>query len=231
MALGGGRGWRRSAGPRPRPAARSARRGTSVNAHMARPSFSADARNAALLAALPAFPAPFTLPSTASDAWAVDGRWFGNRRATAGRRSDLELRLPGLWYLVRVETPGQVLAGATAARRPVSGIRPEQQDRLDLHHHGRRRPGCLSGAARGHVHIAPGTDQGSRPARRPADRPRNPSRSGNQRSSARTARPARGPGDGRRDGEFCNRAIPRATGLLALGSREVRWRKPAKRRR
>ena len=92
--------------------------GTSVNAHMARPSFSADARNAALLAALPAFPAPFTLPSTASDAWAVDGRWSETGAPLLAGDPHLSFDFPGLWYLVRVETPGQVLAGATAPGVP-----------------------------------------------------------------------------------------------------------------
>ena len=52
------------------------------------------AEAARVLARLPAFPAPFTLPSTASDAWAVDGRFDRHRRSAAGRRPASELRLP-----------------------------------------------------------------------------------------------------------------------------------------
>jgi penicillin amidase len=72
----------------------------------------------ALLAALPAFPAPFTLPSTASDAWAVDGRWSETGAPLLAGDPHLSFDFPGLWYLVRVETPGHVLAGATAPGVP-----------------------------------------------------------------------------------------------------------------
>jgi len=72
----------------------------------------------ALLAALPVFPAPFTLPSTASDAWAVDGRWSETGAPLLAGDPHLSFDFPGLWYLVRVETPGQVLAGATAPGVP-----------------------------------------------------------------------------------------------------------------
>ncbi len=71
-----------------------------------------------LAAALPAFPAPFTLPSTASDAWAVDGRWSATGAPLLAGDPHLSFGFPGLWYLVRVETPGQVLAGATGPGVP-----------------------------------------------------------------------------------------------------------------
>ena len=73
---------------------------------------------ATLLAALPAFPAPFTVPSTASDAWAVDGRWSETGAPLLAGDPHLSFDFPGLWYLVRVETPGHVLAGATAPGVP-----------------------------------------------------------------------------------------------------------------
>jgi acyl-homoserine lactone acylase PvdQ len=72
----------------------------------------------ALLAALPAFPAPFTLPSTASDAWAVDGRWSDTGAPLLAGDPHLSFDFPGLWYLVRIDTPGHVLAGATGPGTP-----------------------------------------------------------------------------------------------------------------
>jgi penicillin amidase len=71
-----------------------------------------------ILAALPAFPAPFTLPSTASDEWAVDGRWSSTGAPLLAGDPHLSFEFPSLWYLVRVETPGQVLAGATGPGVP-----------------------------------------------------------------------------------------------------------------
>ena len=73
---------------------------------------------AKLLAALPAFPAPFTLPSSASDAWAVDGRWTDTGAPLLAGDPHLSFDFPGLWYLVRIETPGHVLVGATAPGGP-----------------------------------------------------------------------------------------------------------------
>lgn len=74
---------------------------------------------AAVLAALPSFPAPFTLPSSASDAWAVDGRWTVTGAPLLAGDPHLSFDFPGLWYLVRVETPGHVLVGATGAGGPL----------------------------------------------------------------------------------------------------------------
>jgi penicillin G amidase len=72
----------------------------------------------ALLAVLPAFPDPFTLPSTASDAWAVDGRWSSTGAPLLAGDPHLSFGFPGLWYLVRIDTPGMVLAGATGPGVP-----------------------------------------------------------------------------------------------------------------
>ena len=73
---------------------------------------------AALLAAMPAFPAPFTLPSFASNAWAVDGRRSVTGAPLLAGDPHLNFGFPGLWYLARIETPGQVLVGATAPGVP-----------------------------------------------------------------------------------------------------------------
>ncbi len=76
------------------------------------------AEAARVLARLPAFPAPFTLPSTASDAWAVDGRFTDTGAPLLAGDPHLSFDFPGLWYLVRVETPGHVLVGATGPGTP-----------------------------------------------------------------------------------------------------------------
>jgi acyl-homoserine lactone acylase PvdQ len=72
----------------------------------------------ALLSALPVFPAPFTLPSEASDAWAVDGRWTDTGAPLLAGDPHLSFDFPGLWYLVRIETPDRVLVGATGPGVP-----------------------------------------------------------------------------------------------------------------
>ena len=68
--------------------------------------------------ALPTFPSPFTLPRSASNAWAVDGRKTTTGAPLLAGDPHLSFGFPGLWYLVRIETPGQVLAGATAPGVP-----------------------------------------------------------------------------------------------------------------
>ena len=73
---------------------------------------------AAILAALPAFPAPFTLPSSASNAWAVDGRFSDTGAPLLAGDPHLSFGFPGLWYLARIETPDRVLAGATGPGVP-----------------------------------------------------------------------------------------------------------------
>jgi penicillin amidase len=73
---------------------------------------------AAVFSALPAFPAPFTLPSSASDAWAVDKRWTATGAPLLAGDPHLNFDFPGLWYLARIETPGHLLVGATAPGVP-----------------------------------------------------------------------------------------------------------------
>jgi penicillin amidase len=77
-----------------------------------------DRAAAEVLAALPTFPAPFTLPSTASDAWAVDGRWTDTGAPMLAGDPHLSFDFPSLWYLVRIETPGHLLVGATGPGAP-----------------------------------------------------------------------------------------------------------------
>jgi penicillin amidase len=72
-----------------------------------------------LAAILPAFPAPFTLPQTASNAWAVDGRHTASGAPMLAGDPHLGFGLPGIWYLARLETPDRVLVGATAPGLPM----------------------------------------------------------------------------------------------------------------
>lgn len=72
-----------------------------------------------LLAALPRFPQPFTLPPTASDAWAVDGAHSATGAPLLAGDPHLGLGMPGLWYLARIElADGRTLTGATAPGVP-----------------------------------------------------------------------------------------------------------------
>ncbi len=73
---------------------------------------------AKLLAALPAFPDRFTQPPTASNEWAVDGRHSSTGAPLLAGDPHLAFGMPGIWYLARIETPGRVLAGATAPGVP-----------------------------------------------------------------------------------------------------------------
>ena len=77
------------------------------------------ARTAARLAAvIPEFPAPFTLPDTASNAWTVAGNHTVSGAPLLAGDPHLGFGFPSLWYLARIETPRGVLAGATAPGTP-----------------------------------------------------------------------------------------------------------------
>ena len=86
------------------------------------PSAALDVRHAALAtrldAALARFPDPFTLPDQASNEWAVDGTHTASGAPLLAGDPHLGFGLPGIWYLARIETPGGVLAGATAPGVP-----------------------------------------------------------------------------------------------------------------
>jgi penicillin amidase len=73
---------------------------------------------AALDTTLPRFPAPFTLPGTASNEWAVDGAHSRTGAPLLAGDPHLSFGLPGIWYLARIDTPQGVLAGATAPGLP-----------------------------------------------------------------------------------------------------------------
>jgi penicillin G amidase len=73
---------------------------------------------AGVLRALPAFPAPFTLPASASNEWAVDGRHTATGAPLLAGDPHLAFGFPSIWYLARIDIPGHVLAGATAPGVP-----------------------------------------------------------------------------------------------------------------
>jgi penicillin G amidase len=71
-----------------------------------------------LAAVLPHFPGPYTLPESASNEWAVDGRHTVSGAPLLAGDPHLAFSFPGIWYLARIDTPGGVLAGATAPGVP-----------------------------------------------------------------------------------------------------------------
>ncbi len=71
-----------------------------------------------LAAVLPAFPARFTQPATASNAWAVDAAHSATGAPLLAGDPHLGFSLPGPWYLARIDTPRATLAGATAPGVP-----------------------------------------------------------------------------------------------------------------
>ncbi len=73
---------------------------------------------AALEPAVPRFPAPFTLPDEASDAWAVDGTRSRTGAPLLAGDPHLAFSFPAIWYLARIDTPTTTLAGATAPGVP-----------------------------------------------------------------------------------------------------------------
>jgi penicillin amidase len=73
---------------------------------------------ARLAAVIPRFPDPFTLPGTASDEWAVDGRFSNSGSPMLAGDPHLGFAMPGTWYLARIDLPGAELAGATAPGLP-----------------------------------------------------------------------------------------------------------------
>jgi penicillin amidase len=71
-----------------------------------------------LASVVPRFPAPFTLPASASNEWAVDGAHSATGAPLLAGDPHLGFSQPPIWYLARIETPGHVLVGATAPGSP-----------------------------------------------------------------------------------------------------------------
>ena len=68
---------------------------------------------------IPRFPDPFTLPEQASNEWAVDGAHSTTGAPLLAGDPHLGYSTPGLWYLARIDTPDNTLAGATAPGVPL----------------------------------------------------------------------------------------------------------------
>ncbi|WP_135466232.1 penicillin acylase family protein [Crenalkalicoccus roseus] len=74
---------------------------------------------ARLAEALPRFPDPGTLPSAASNAWAVASRHSASGAPLLAADPHLPFQAPILWYLARIDLPGgRVLAGGTSPGVP-----------------------------------------------------------------------------------------------------------------
>ena len=67
---------------------------------------------------LPRFPDPYTLPESASNEWAVDGRHTATGAPLLAGDPHLAFGFPGIWYLARIDTPQSTLVGATAPGVP-----------------------------------------------------------------------------------------------------------------
>ncbi|MCL2427670.1 MAG: penicillin acylase family protein [Alphaproteobacteria bacterium] len=67
---------------------------------------------------LPRFPALFTMPATASNGWAIDGRHTATGAPLLAGDPHLQFAFPGIWYLARIDTMEGTLAGATAPGVP-----------------------------------------------------------------------------------------------------------------
>ena len=74
---------------------------------------------ARLAALLPRFPGAYTQPSSASNEWAVDGQHSATGAPLLAGDPHLAFAFPGLWYLVRIDTPSGTLAGATGPGVPL----------------------------------------------------------------------------------------------------------------
>ena len=75
-----------------------------------------------LAAILPRFPDPWTQPESASNEWAVDGAHSATGAPILAGDPHLALGFPGIWYLARIDTPNETLAGATAPGVPFLAI-------------------------------------------------------------------------------------------------------------
>lgn len=67
---------------------------------------------------LAGIPSPFARSREASNAWAVDGAHSTTGAPLLAGDPHLAFGLPGIWYLARIDTPRQTLAGATAPGIP-----------------------------------------------------------------------------------------------------------------
>ena len=73
---------------------------------------------AAVLVWMRYFPEPFTLPAQASNEWAISGSRSATGAPLLAGDPHLGFGFPSLWYLARIDTPTETLAGATAPGLP-----------------------------------------------------------------------------------------------------------------
>jgi penicillin amidase len=68
-----------------------------------------------LTSVLPHFPDPFTMPSSASNEWAVDGRHTATGAPLLAGDPHLAFSFPGIWYLARIDIPARTAPPPTSA--------------------------------------------------------------------------------------------------------------------
>ena len=73
---------------------------------------------AAILVWMRYYPEPFTLPAEASNEWAISGRHSATGAPLLAGDPHLGFGFPSLWYLARIDTPTETLAGATSPGVP-----------------------------------------------------------------------------------------------------------------
>jgi penicillin G amidase len=73
---------------------------------------------AAILVGMRYYPEPFTLPAEASNEWAISGSRSATGAPLLAGDPHLGFGFPSLWYLARIDTPTETLAGATAPGLP-----------------------------------------------------------------------------------------------------------------
>ena len=76
----------------------------------------------------------YTQPDHASNEWAVDGTHTATGAPLLAGDPHLGFGFPGLWYLARIDMPGQVASRRQRTGRARHRARPQQPHRLDLHH-------------------------------------------------------------------------------------------------
>ena len=106
-----------------RPALAAARPGVPAPDAMNQPLTRFAEAAARLAAVLPHFPAPYTMPQTASNEWAVDGRHTATGAPLLAGDPHLAFSFPGIWYLARIDTPQSRPGRRHRARRAVPGAR------------------------------------------------------------------------------------------------------------
>jgi penicillin G amidase len=96
--------------------------GTLAPDAMNQPSTRFAAAASRLASVLPHFPAPYTMPHSASNEWAVDGRHTVTGAPLLAGDPHLAFGFPGIWYLARVDVAPIDLAPIDLARTDVARV-------------------------------------------------------------------------------------------------------------